>query len=289
MNLASIAIDPYWPKWDSPWWHLLLRFELGEEIPRDAAEAMSAGVDRLRHTFPITPEECAGVNLQRDIACHCALGCMAQVLAAAGLPELPWIEPWFVRYQMADGGLNCDEEAYRVVGECPSSMVATVPALEAMLLGDPAGWSAARRTFIDRAARFLIERGLVRGSATVHNAEERDAAPSWHQLTFPRFYFYDVLRGLAALTRWAELTGATLPANVIDPVVAELEAKGPLRVERNAHAGKTTILPTADHSPSPRAPASTFRLLEEVRQIGSPAPVLERQWAQTRARLAALG
>ena len=41
---------------------------------------------------------------------------MFQVLAASGIDverALPWIKPWFVRYQMADGGLNCDEAAYR--------------------------------------------------------------------------------------------------------------------------------------------------------------------------------
>ena len=27
--LASLARDPYWPKWDSPWWHMALLHELG--------------------------------------------------------------------------------------------------------------------------------------------------------------------------------------------------------------------------------------------------------------------
>ena len=28
--LASVDADVYWPKWDSPWWHLSLLYELGE-------------------------------------------------------------------------------------------------------------------------------------------------------------------------------------------------------------------------------------------------------------------
>ena len=61
-----------------------------------------------------------------------------QVLAACGVDverALPWVKPWFVRYQMADGGLNCDETAYPSTDECPSSMVGTVAPFEAMLLG----------------------------------------------------------------------------------------------------------------------------------------------------------
>ena len=52
-----------------------------------------------------------GADPHRDVSCHCALGSIHQVLAACGVDvdrALPWIRPWFVRYQMADGGLNCD-------------------------------------------------------------------------------------------------------------------------------------------------------------------------------------
>jgi hypothetical protein len=289
--LRSIEIDPYWPKWHSPWWHMLLLHELGEarRIPERAAAAMVAGLDRLLHIFPILPGEAPGADLYRDVACHCALGTMASVLAAAGVDvarALPWVEPWFVRYQMADGGLSCDDEAYRVVGECPSSMVGTVAPLEAMLLGD--AWSDARRAFVDRAARFLIERALVRGSPTVHNAEEREAEASWRSPAFPRFYFYDVLRGLAALVRWAEKTERALPQVAITAATFALVERAPdgvVRVERQAHAGRSTILPTADRSPCPCAPASTFPLLEAVSVVGEPSEALTRQWSEARAGL----
>ena len=299
--LASIAVDPYWPKWHSPWWHMLLLHELGEarQIPRRTADAMVAGVDRLLHIFPLHPTEAPGADLQRDIACHCALGCMAGVLASAGIDvnrALPWIEPWFVRYQMVDGGLSCDETAYRVTGECPSSMVGTIASLEAMLLGSPASWSPSRRAFVDRVAQFLVGRLLTQGSATAHNAEERATAASWTALAFPRFYFYDVLRGLTALVRWAELTGHPLPRAAVAAVVDGLEAKaapdGALRVERHAHGGRTSIAPTADRSPSPRMPATSFPLLEIASSLGAASPALTAQWSAARAglvRLAAAG
>ena len=286
--LASLAADVYWPKWHSPWWHMLLLWELGlaRQIPARASAAVLAGIDRLRHTFPITPDEVAGVDMQRDIACHCALGTMTQVLVACGHDvdrALPWVKPWFRRYQMADGGLSCDETAYRVTAECPSSMVGTVAPFEAM---------RADRAFAERAAGFLLGRELVDGSPTVHNAEERDAAPAWRMLTFPRFYFYDVLRGLTALARWATATGAAIPAAAAARAVAIMDAKpaGVLRVERQAFAGKTTVVPSADRSaPSPRAPVTTFPLLDAVSVIGEPSEALTREWVATRAMLVELG
>lgn len=289
--LRSLARDPYWPKWDSPWWHMLLLHELGEarQIPARAAAAMVAAIDRLLHTFPIRPEDAPGVDRHRDLSCHCALGTMAPVLAACGVDVdrgLPWVKPWFVRYQMADGGLSCDDTAYLQTGECPSSMVGTVAPLEAMLLGEAD--SSEQRAFVDRAAGFLIDRALIHGSSSVHNAEERDAAPAWRSLAFPRFYFYDVLRGLAALVRWAEVTAQSIPASAIALVVEALIERAPdgvLRVERHAHAGCSTIMPTADRSPSPRGPTSLFPLLEAVSVIGEPSEALTRQWAVARAGL----
>ncbi len=287
----SIELDPYWPKWHSPWWHMLLLHELGEarQIPARASAAMVAGIDRLLHIFPIHPGDAPGVDRHRDISCHCALGTMSTVLAACGIDvdrALPWVKPWFVRYQMADGGLNCDDSAYLQADECPSSMVATVAPLEAMLLGE--AHLCEQRGFVDRAAHCLFDRALVRGSQTVHNAEERDAEVAWRSLAFPRFYFYDVLRGLAALVRWAEVSAQTIPHAAIAIVVSALVERSPdgvLRVERQAHAGRTTILPTTDRSPSPRAPASTFPLLEAASVVGEPSESLTRQWAVVRAGL----
>ncbi|WP_224241195.1 hypothetical protein [Hyalangium gracile] len=289
--LSSIELDPYWPKWNSPWWHMLLLHELGEarQIPVRTSAAMAARINRLLHLFPIHPSDAPGVDTQRDTACHCALGTMYPVLAACGVDverELPWVRPWFVRYQMADGGLNCDSTAYRQTGECPSSMVGTVAPLEAMLLGGV--WTGEQRDFVVRAGGFLIDRALIHGSRTVHNAEERGSAVAWRALTFPRFYYYDVLRGLAVLVRWAEATEQRLPEAAVATVVHALVERWPdgvVRVERQAHVGMTTILPTTDRLPSPRAMASPFPLLEATSRPGEPSEALTRQWSEARAGL----
>lgn len=94
--LQSIERDPYWPKWDSPWWHMLLLHEmdLAKEIP---ATSISKMVQVLKNhylpVFPIKEEEVpTGTGPYRKIACLCAVGNMYQVLFNAGVvvdKELP--------------------------------------------------------------------------------------------------------------------------------------------------------------------------------------------------------
>ena len=57
--MDSLALDPYWPKWDSPWWHLTLLWELGraDAIPKEAAEAMFAAIESKYVRFFPNPRE----------------------------------------------------------------------------------------------------------------------------------------------------------------------------------------------------------------------------------------
>lgn len=295
---ASIATDSYWPKWDSPWWHMLVIYELGhaDRIPLAIRRAMIAAVGALPiQIFPISEHDSPpGTDPYRDSSCHCAIGSLYQVLAAAGHDveqELPLTRRWFVRYQMADGGLNCDATAYLVRDECASSMVATVPSLEAMLTDDPSRWSPERIGCIDRAAECLLARQLSRGSASVHNAEERAREPLWRQLCFPRLYFYDVLRGLAVVARWAELRGRKLPAAPLTDVIDHLIATSPdgvVRIGRRSFSGTPTMARAPDGSWQRGRPATMFRLLDQVSQIGEPSVALTEQWTVTRRRLIAV-
>lgn len=290
--LRSIDADVYWPKWDSPWWHMLLLFEIGEarRIPERAVGKM---IERLAafpiKIFPIQPGELPpGASPHRDVLCHCALGSMRQVLSACGRDvdrELPWTQPWFARYQMADGGLNCDDTAYRATDECPSSMVATIAPFEAMLLGRPEDWPPAQAAFVERAVGFLIERRLMLGSATRHNAEERVSQIAWLEPCFPRFYFYDVIRGLAALVRWAEITEQPFPLRAISGVVDHLLAAfpdGAIRRRRLSYAGVGTWMQGPSGDWVRHTPAFRFPLLEATSALGQPCPYLTRQWSAAR-------
>jgi hypothetical protein len=152
----SVEADPYWPKWDSPWWHLLLCVELGEarRVPERVASALVRAVQAYPvKTFPFTPEELPpGCDVHTDVPCHCQLGSGYQMLSVCGVDveaALPWVASWFVRYQMGDGGLNCDNDAYLVKDECPSSMVGTVAPFEAMSASFVA---SASRSWIGRRA-----------------------------------------------------------------------------------------------------------------------------------------
>jgi hypothetical protein len=287
----SLDADTYWPKWNSPWWHMLLLHELDEvqRIPERAVSKMVEGLNVLRvKIFPIHPGEFpSDADPHRDASCHCAIGSIYQVLSACGVDvdqAVPWIRTWFVRYQMADGGLNCDSDAYLQADECPSSMVATVPLFEAMLLRRD--WTPAERIFVERAASFLMDRKLTHGSASVFNAEERDAAPSWLEPCFPRFYLYDVLRGLSALVRWAELGAGSFPLDAVSGVTEHLVAAFPdgmVRPRRLAYVGKTTL--ALRDGAWVREPASTFPLLEASGVLGEPSEALTRQWSATRRAL----
>ncbi len=293
--MRSLEADSYWPKWHSPWWHMLLLWELGEarRIPERAVTRMIEAMNALPiKIFPIQPEDAPGAD-QRDTACHCALGSVYQILwqalegargTAADLDVmLPWIKPWFPRYQMADGGLNCDNDAYLVDGECPSSMVGTVAAFEAMSLGR---WSPDQQAFLERGASFLVERKLMLGSPTVHNAAERDRAASWLAPCFPRFYHYDVLRGLAALVRWAELSGRSIPRHAVEAVIDHLIGEFPdgvIRIQRHGFAiCPTTQRQTATGAWARDQPTSRFPLLDAASTIGKPSAALTRQWSATR-------
>jgi hypothetical protein len=287
----SLDADTYWPKWDSPWWHLLLLHELGEarRIPERAVAKMVEGLNALRvKIFPIRPEEVpSDTDPHRDLSCHCAIGSIYQVLAACGVDvdaALPWIRPWPLRYQMTDGGLNCDSDAYLQSGECASSMVGTVPLFEAML--ERRERTLGEERFVERASGFLIERKLTEGSRSVWNAAERDAAPSWLEPCFPRFYFYDVLRGLAALARWAEAGARSIPRQAVSGAIEHLVTAFPdgvVRPRRRAWAGKMTLAPR--DGKWAREPASTFPLLEVTSTLGEPSEALTRQWSATRRAL----
>jgi hypothetical protein len=285
----SLDADVYWPKWHSPWWHMVLLWELGEarRIPGRAVSKMVEGLNALPlHIFPIRPEEARGFDPSRHAPCHCALGTIDQVLTACEVDvdsAVPWIRPWFSRYQMADGGLNCDETAYLVESECPSSMVGTIPPVEAMMQGRS---SPEQEAFLEHAAGFLIERKLMLGSPTVHNAEERDAQGSWLSPCFPRFYFYDVLRGLAALVAWAERSGRTIPLAAVESVanhLVELFPDGVVRRRRQGFASCPTSRGWTAAGEWVRGyPTTSFLLLEVTSAPGGASAALTRQWSAAR-------
>ncbi len=126
------------------------------------------------------------------------------------------------------------------------------------------------------------------GSATKHNSSERKSAEDWTKLCFPRFYLYDVLRGLTALLTWSEKTKQVPPQEAFIEVVRFLSKRFPdgnIKIERHSYAGTGTILQSPSGEWLRRQPATFHPLLERVSEIGSISPFLSAQWAEAKSRL----
>lgn len=198
----SLRRDPYWPKWDSPWWHMTLLWELGKAslIPKAACDAMMESIDRKWRRGWLPSELPGDVNRKTDIPCFCGAGTIEQVLRAAGADVdagVPWLRGWGLKYVLKDGGVNCDEDSLK------SSFQSTVVLAEAVLSRPELTEEEVR--FLDGAANYLIVRKLFRTSG----GDVVDIG--WLTPKFPRFYDYDVARGLRYLSGWAKRLGRTVP------------------------------------------------------------------------------
>ena len=186
----ALTRDPYWPKWDAPWWRMTLLWELGRAdlIPASIVEALLAAMEaQYLPDFPLEDADIpAGKDEARHVMCHCALGTIDQVLLARGVDireRLPWTRGWYARYALPDGGLNCEKDAY--TGSRKSSMLSTLPVLEA-LLARARSLDPIERGVLDLGARYLIAHRLVRST------RGRIIDEAWLRPCFPRFYEYDV-------------------------------------------------------------------------------------------------
>ena len=282
----SLARDPYWPKWNSPWWHMTLLFELdrADAIPRAAAEAMLTAIDaHYMQFFPTVREPLpAGKDPHRDAACHCALGNMYQTLAACGLDvdsRAPWIRAWFLRYQLPDGGLNCSDEAY--TKGSASSVQSTLPSLEAVLRVDRP-FTLVEEDFLDRGAEYLIARRLV-----CRRRDGRVMDESFLKIGFQRFYDYDVLRGLSFLASWSQSRRKPVPREAVAGHLSALSARFPdgrVKVEKAGLAAEGSLNP-GEGGAWARGAASSFPLLDSARRVGETSKVLTRRWAEVRSIL----
>ncbi|NUN47500.1 MAG: hypothetical protein HUU15_01555 [Candidatus Brocadiae bacterium] len=286
---AAMDLDPYWPKWTSPWWRMTTLWELGlaSLIPEAAARKLADAINRhYLHRFPIPPETLPdGCDPYRNVMCHCALGTAFQVLSACGIDpdiNLPWAREWFLKYQLGDGGLNCDERAYaKVPGK--SSVVSTLPPLEAVLRCTNRAFTPEEERFLDGGARYLIDHRLYRSIRTGGVIHE-----DWLELCFPRFYHYDLLRGLSFLAEWSARRGKPIPRRVIEEPLGLLRAKmkeWKLSTERVACAGGTTLQQGGDGRWVGGVEADTFELLDRVSAPGAPNLQLTGEWKRVREHL----
>ncbi len=261
-------------KWTGPWWQMAALCELGmpERIPPTASES---ALRLLKHSTwpqfvisdsdrPQTDEDKAKMD-----CCHCELAVFFMVLSACGCnvdAEVPWIRPWLLAHQLPDGGLNCSPQAYR--GSLKSSIVSTLPPLEAVLRFTPRPFTPAEATFLDDGARYLIEHRLCRVKGGDHIIE-----PAWSKPIFPRFFEYDVLRGMRFLVDWAERRSKPLPLDVL--------REGAALLGDHVQSGGV-VIGAEIFGPRGRWPSETFPLLELVGSVGTRSTQLTLDYAAVR-------
>ncbi len=188
--------DPYWPKWDGPWWQMLLLTEMGIPVPESHVKTLLNHMQqKYLPFFPLReaelPENC---DPYRDILCFCALGSVLKLSIKTGIDPfhtLPWTNSWFEDYLLPDGGYNCDEQAY--LRTTPrSSVTSSLPMYEALLLLKPENLSSQRlRTILLNGADYLQQREFCKSLS-----KNTIADPNWLIPGFPLFYAYDVIRGM---------------------------------------------------------------------------------------------
>jgi predicted acetyltransferase len=271
--------DPYWPKWDSPWWHMatLSEMGLGHRIPHSFLEFMAERLDvHYLHHFPLLESDLpAGIDPLRHILCHCALGTMVRILRENDidiLQALPWLEQWIERYHMDDGGFNCDEEAYgrpRPV----SSLVSTLPMLELffqlhmlrdMNLEKP----------LARGYDYLMAHRFVRSARNGGIIDD-----SWLLPIFPRFYKYDVLRALAFAIEYRTMTALTDNAEYLTEAceIVRRWFEGTQEVVPRLHTTDGSLLP-AEEGSWRKGASTAFPLLLALAEKEEAMNFLALQW-----------
>lgn len=285
----TIEDDPYWPKWNGPWWQMLLLFEMGwaDKIPRKIVEFMSDRFNRhYLHFFPFTEAEVpAGRDPIRDVICHCALGSMHQILHASGIDlheAMPWVTEWYSKYQLEDGGLNCDEAAY-TRGQRKSSVVSSLPPLEAVLYCSGSKFTDEQIQFLDNGAQYLIKRRLFRSAKSGSIIDQ-----SWTELCFPRFYHYDILRGLSFLLNWAIKLKRKLPLQAIEEAVSMIDRafpEGRICIQRRSFAEATTRWKDSATGEWTKVQAFSYDLLDALSAPGSESVYLNKHWSDTKNKL----
>ncbi len=105
---------------------------------------------------------------------------------------------------------------------------------------------------------------------------------------FSQILFVRCLRGLNAISIWAEKTKQVLPRESVVDVMSFLSNRfsdGMLKPERLSYEGVGTILPTASGEWIRKQPATFFPLLDKVSAIGEVSPFLSKQWLQAKDRV----
>lgn len=269
--LEMLKKDVYWPKWNSPWWHASLLYEMGLSrlIPDSVIQVI---IDEMNRTyprfFPIEDHEIQEVKqLYNKFPCHCQIGNIYQILRSKrdNIDEvMPWLRTWLSTYQLPDGGLNCESEAYK--NSMKSSISSSLPVFEALMLcAETTGLTPQEDDFIDKAAAYVINHRLI------HKTNGEIINPEHLLFQFPRFYYYDFMRGLQFLVRWKRYRNTNLADEVIAYGMTILKEKLKANAFVLEFSDFMTLKTKAYDEPGTLTKVSLttgFPLLEAVNRVG---------------------
>jgi hypothetical protein len=201
--LLALEIDPYWPKWRSPWWHLCFLHECGllHLVNETFLDAFTFKINK--HYLPFFPQsECQipkNKNPYFDIICHCAMFMAANFLFDAHrnpLVEIPWLGEWISKNFLTCGGYNCDEKAYST-SRSPS-FVSNAAALEFFARFKSIGETSVNFTHADKIAEWFLARNFKNKLSTGKLADTQ-----FNLDFFPRAYEYNAHRGILAVLEYS--------------------------------------------------------------------------------------
>ena len=104
--ILSVDSDPYWPKWNTPWWRIMTLYEMGlvHLAPDQIIETLVGKIDsHYIKYFPLHESDISmGVDPYRHIPCHCALSTICQAFFAYGVDLEDSSTPFNYSYDTGD-------------------------------------------------------------------------------------------------------------------------------------------------------------------------------------------
>jgi hypothetical protein len=225
---ASMMIerDVYWPKWDSPWWYFLLLEETDRlsDVPVETFKELLVCADRqYLHIFPVREEDAPeDINAYTEVLCFCFLGSLMRLASKVDFDVfawLPWAKDWIKRYQLPDGGYNCDDAAY--TGSGKGSLISTTVMLEGMLayVKYTGNYDEFGKN-IERAVSYLLKHHVY-----MSTKGEAIEGTDWDKIIFPRLNEFDFSRGLEAVLDFVLQTGKKVRRVNMEKAIALLKQK----------------------------------------------------------------
>jgi hypothetical protein len=146
--------------------------------------------------------------------------------------------------------------------------------LEVMLLIYRRTGDESLKTSLEAGAQYLLNHAVYKSSTG------RLITEAWLHLSFPRYYDYDVLRGLSFLAEWAAVFGKKLPHDIVADCMRQIEPaldeSGLIRITEDKIAVEGSLVQNGSVWEW-KEKASRFPALDMFGKVGMASLPLSRQ------------